>query len=484
MQPKTTEQVRKTIQRYVAGAIIIVATLIASITIYPLYHQMRQMERSTLDYARGTARLVTNEYIDRILELARHIASKPQKHWQEALAQSQTLIGLQHLDNNGKLISSFGHPAHPPTVPTTQQQKQQRIYGPIIENQQYFLAVIPPTLDKAGQKYGSDIATFSMHRLQKNLHSQLKHRLGELVLAYIAQGQIHTITPTQDGWHADLNTNKALQQTLRLAIQDKQEGNLSTQVANNDVFIAFAPINHSPIGIAVIIRANVLFAPIQAMLWHVLLIIAVIILLVLYGLKRCLKPYAGQLIMHTHELEKQINDSQAALKKANEQLTQLATCDPLTKALNRRGFNEALNKALAHAKRHQQGLTLLYLDINQFKHINDTLGHEAGDCVLKHVSQMINQHIRKEDSAARLGGDEFAIVMPDFTSTHLAALQEKILDITQHAIEYDGHSICINLSLGHACYPEDGQTSDALLKLADLRMYQQKRQGSDRTELS
>ncbi|MDH0732390.1 sensor domain-containing diguanylate cyclase [Pseudomonas sichuanensis] len=166
-----------------------------------------------------------------------------------------------------------------------------------------------------------------------------------------------------------------------------------------------------------------------------------------------------------------------ALTQAEQELRFLAHHDPLTRLCNRSLFNDRLAAALHSAKHQQRPLALLFLDINDFKGINDVHGHAAGDRVLCTIARRLEACVAATDTVARMGGDEFTILLPDISSA--AAVAEKIAQILAVMAEPLGPEFgAIGMpgcSIGVACYPDDGEDADTLLSRADDDMYQQKR---------
>lgn len=169
-----------------------------------------------------------------------------------------------------------------------------------------------------------------------------------------------------------------------------------------------------------------------------------------------------------------------ALAKAEEELRFLAHHDPLTKLTNRSLFNDRLESALHAAHRHQNSLALLFLDVNDFKAINDVHGHAAGDRVLCEIAKRLEGCVRETDTIARMGGDEFTVLLTDVHSQSAVTEKvEQILAIMAEplGVEY-GEINMPSCSIGVACYPENGETADALLSHADGDMYRVKRRRS------
>lgn len=166
-----------------------------------------------------------------------------------------------------------------------------------------------------------------------------------------------------------------------------------------------------------------------------------------------------------------------ALAQAEEELRFLAHHDPLTKLTNRALFKDRLESALHMAHRNTSSLALLFLDINDFKGINDVYGHAAGDRVLCTVARRLESCIRETDTAARMGGDEFTVLLTDIQP---GAVSEKVAQIlAAMADPLDDESGGLKMpscSIGVACYPADGKDADMLLRHADGHMYQVKKQ--------
>lgn len=170
-------------------------------------------------------------------------------------------------------------------------------------------------------------------------------------------------------------------------------------------------------------------------------------------------------------------------REVKSRLHQLAFYDSLTGLPNRALFSDRLSLALESAKRKQCRAALLFIDLDNFKRINDSLGHSVGDELIKVVSERIVACLRASDTvsrwiAARLGGDEFIVVLPELDSERGAALvAQRIADKVGQPLTLDQHQILVTLSIGIAVYPEDGEKGEDLLKNADLAMYFAKRNG-------
>lgn len=165
-------------------------------------------------------------------------------------------------------------------------------------------------------------------------------------------------------------------------------------------------------------------------------------------------------------------------KRVEGHLAWLADHDPLTNLYNRRRFSEELEQILGWAERYRHPGALLFFDLDRFKYVNDTSGHQAGDAMLKMVADMLSRTIRTADVAGRLGGDEFAVILPEIASNAAIEVAKKILvrlEETRLTINSRTHSI--SASIGIAIFPEHGNNVHDLLAAADLAMYQAKETG-------
>lgn len=168
-------------------------------------------------------------------------------------------------------------------------------------------------------------------------------------------------------------------------------------------------------------------------------------------------------------------------KKREETLLRLATHDTLTGLPNRTLLKDRLDWAISHAQRNQTLAALLFMDLDRFKTINDTLGHNIGDQLLKYVANRLKNCVREEDTVARLGGDEFVILLNGLPNVEVIEdIAAKILDALSYPIKLENHEVYTSPSIGISVYPRDGNDTDSLLKQADLVMYRAKSQGGNR----
>ncbi|RXH54833.1 diguanylate cyclase/phosphodiesterase (GGDEF & EAL domains) with PAS/PAC sensor(s) [Granulicella sibirica] len=177
-------------------------------------------------------------------------------------------------------------------------------------------------------------------------------------------------------------------------------------------------------------------------------------------------------------LERQVAERTAQLRESHRQLEEIAYFDILTSLPNRRMFTEEFRKRLAMARRPSEPFALLLIDLDHFKQINDTYGHNAGDAVLVETSCLLRGIVRESDCVARLGGDEFAVLL--FTAQDPETVESvchRILDSFAGGIPFENTTLSVGCSIGIAMYPEHGETQESLYKSADVALYEAKRTG-------
>jgi diguanylate cyclase (GGDEF)-like protein len=179
-----------------------------------------------------------------------------------------------------------------------------------------------------------------------------------------------------------------------------------------------------------------------------------------------------------------LDDERVAALSAADQVAHMAYHDGLTGLPNRALFIDRLIMALPQAERHEKHLAVVFLDLDHFKTINDSLGHEVGDALLKITAERIRSVLRAEDTVARIGGDEFVIMIPDLRSPEdTGKIARKLNSVVREPFRALNHDLIVTSSIGIAVYPEDGEDARTLLKNADAAMYQAKEQGRDRYRL-
>jgi diguanylate cyclase (GGDEF)-like protein/PAS domain S-box-containing protein len=167
----------------------------------------------------------------------------------------------------------------------------------------------------------------------------------------------------------------------------------------------------------------------------------------------------------------------SAQKAAEQRIRELADYDVLTGLPNRRLLRERFTQLLAVAEREESEIAVIFLDLDHFKRVNDSLGHSVGDELLCEVARRLDGVVRRIDTLARLGGDEFIFAMPGFHTAAAAEVARRLLDVFARPFEVAGHELTVTPSLGISVYPSDGKDLEALLRNADTAMYRAKEVG-------
>jgi len=167
-------------------------------------------------------------------------------------------------------------------------------------------------------------------------------------------------------------------------------------------------------------------------------------------------------------------------RKAEERVQYLATHDETTSLPNRAMFSQLLAHAIEQGRRYRRPFAVLFVDLDRFKIINDSLGHEAGDELLKVMARRLRESLRSSDIVARLGGDEFVLLVEELPDRHVAAtVARNILSVVVRPVEILGQECRVTASIGISIYPEDAQDGKSLMKNADMAMYQAKEEGKN-----
>jgi diguanylate cyclase (GGDEF)-like protein/PAS domain S-box-containing protein len=168
----------------------------------------------------------------------------------------------------------------------------------------------------------------------------------------------------------------------------------------------------------------------------------------------------------------------SAIQQSRKELQYLAHHDPLTKLPNRLLFHDRLGHALELARREGRQIAVLFMDLDRFKNVNDTLGHPIGDKLLQEVAKRIKSRLREEDTLARLGGDEFILLVEQRgDAQEVVMIAQKLLEAFVQPFAVDGHDLYLSASIGISLFPMDGQNATTLVRNADMAMYRAKEQG-------
>ena len=190
----------------------------------------------------------------------------------------------------------------------------------------------------------------------------------------------------------------------------------------------------------------------------------------LYTVDQTVAPITDEKGAITHFVA--VHEDVTERKRAEERIRYLANYDTLTRLPNRVLFRDRLHQAVGHARRLHKALAVMFVDLDRFSRINDTLGHAAGDKLLAMMAERIQGVAEEADTVARIGGDEFAIIQGDLANAEAAAvLAKKVVDAVGATVALDGHEIHLGANVGIAIYPQDGDDPDHLIKNADMAMY-------------
>ncbi|HUF18677.1 MAG TPA: EAL domain-containing protein, partial [Thermoanaerobaculia bacterium] len=194
--------------------------------------------------------------------------------------------------------------------------------------------------------------------------------------------------------------------------------------------------------------------------------------------------FALQALMGIGVVGSLLEDEREAAVQATVEIEHLAYYDPLTGLPNRMLFMDRLEVALAQATRYEQKMAVMFLDIDRFKEINDSLGHTAGDSLLGMVSERVRRCVRQADTVSRFGGDEFAILIQKIEGFEDAAkVAQKVLESVKSPFMVQGREIGISTSIGISIFPEDGKDAESLLRNADTALFRAKDAGRDNYQL-
>ena len=213
----------------------------------------------------------------------------------------------------------------------------------------------------------------------------------------------------------------------------------------------------------------------QSYLWLIWLVVGLLaISIVMFGITVLLRK---QVAVRTHELQSEVDERREAERKLDE----LAYYDSLTKLPNRLSLLERLKIAIDRAQRKNNKIAVLFIDIDRFKTVNDSLGHDAGDQLIIHVAKCLQACLRNDDSIHRFGGDEFVAILQDITDpSYINHVTKRMLRSLHTPVYIDAHEVFSSVCIGVALYPDDDKHGYNLLKYADAAMYHAKEHGGNR----
>jgi diguanylate cyclase (GGDEF)-like protein len=191
------------------------------------------------------------------------------------------------------------------------------------------------------------------------------------------------------------------------------------------------------------------------------------------GTLKSVQKIAQALTNANQQLEQKVQERTAELTNANQHLQFLATHDNLTGLPNRFLFFDRLDQAIRKSRRQKHKFALLFIDLDDFKDVNDSYGHVTGDKVLQKVAEFLEYTVRDSDTVARLAGDEFTVILDNVQSiANVETIVKKIINAVSQPIETEPATIVITVSIGISLFPEHGEDAEILLRKADAAMYQ------------
>ena len=252
-----------------------------------------------------------------------------------------------------------------------------------------------------------------------------------------------------------------------------QTGVMATEESGGRwLMAAYGPVGAHRLGMAVKADMSELYLPIQRGMVYFVALLGVITVIAMLLLRWRITPLAQKLVLEVRER-----------KRAEQRLMQLAHYDSLTGLPNRLLFHDRLQHALVQARRQQRGVAVMLLDLDRFKYINDTLGHDVGDALLTQVAQRLQTCVRAGDTVSRLAGDEFALVLPGVThADRVSRLAQRVHQTLNAPFAVGGQHLFVSASIGVTLYPNDQQSLEGLLKNADIAMYRAKESGRNGTQ--
>ncbi|MDF1761041.1 MAG: diguanylate cyclase [Coxiellaceae bacterium] len=476
----TTEKIQFKIRYSTIALVITLSTIITIVAIYPYYSKLRQAEKNNLIFARNTSALIINEYLSRIKLYAQQIsiasnAPKTTRKRTSMLENYPNMVGIIKLDNNGSIVSKRGKAIPKAYWPDTEGDDDIILSPPYSIHNHHFIAIACPVFDKQLNRKGVDLVLFDITSIQANMYKKMPIHLGSTIIANKKNGELQLFASNHSKWSNTKNSDTFLKTQLLNTITNQTPNTAVGHFMGREVYAAFMPLKEKNWALAIIINKSQLLSKLDNTTYTIVAINLILIILFIFALNALLKPLSGRIIMRNRELEKKIQNSLSQLKKANLKLKALASQDPLTGCYNRRGFNQEFSKILSSAKRNTTPFSLIFIDVNKFKIINDTYGHDAGDFLLISLAERLAMGMRKEDIVSRIGGDEFVVIAPGIDDLSAKNISNKIQQIASIPIVFENHSLEFNVSIGIACYPVHGDSIEQLLSFADDLMYEHKR---------
>jgi len=344
-----------------------------------------------------------------------------------------------------------------------------------------------PIYDKYGRFIGmiETIAKFNslIHKLKNKGYDSVilvdKHYKDQLVDpdSRTFVGNYYVVNPNQNEKILAMLNKVGVENFLHMPAYevDEKDGNLYTVLKLDGLdkrpmayFILAKPLREIDMKDIIQTKENIIKTLILG------LFITIIFLYIIYNVN-----YKNFIQKQNELLESTVEEKTYELQQQSQQMRYLAHHDSLTALPNKNLFLDRLKQAIKHAKRQNQSLSVLFLDLDRFKEVNDTYGHDVGDELLKSVAIRLLSCVRDEDTVARIGGDEFTVLLPNTNQVSVVKVVDKIFDEMKKPFLLLGVEIRITFSIGISIYKQDGETPDILLRNADTAMYKAKDNGKN-----
>lgn len=499
-----SRKIQNKIKHFALSATFLSCLITAFICIYPFFISQRQIEKQNLIFARDTTILIVDEYLSKMEQVAKQISTRtkarmlteniinnkvdlqPNKEFlakilKEAITSNQQLLGLKRINLTGEVLVEVGEPITTKYYSHAGKKESTQILGPFSSKKQLFVSVVTPIFSQEKQHIATDITLFDITNLRAVINTKVNNKLGSVNIGRLEGGKLNIFYPKQNIWGEAINSTPALSKQIAAYNHPQNKVILDLVIKGEKVFVAYSPLQHLPRwGVAVIIRKNVLLLSLTEKITYVVIAIVIFVLLTLWILQIILTPLSDKIIINAQALYREIENSKKELMEINCKLEKMALKDSLTNLPNRYGFKEKIEQAIGYATRNKKYLALFFIDIDNFKTINDSLGHSVGDLFLTEIASRLKQATRAEDHLARLGGDEFAIVFENINKkTDLSTVANKLKSSLSLPVTLNNKPYNCSASIGIAVYPFAGTTADQLLKNADIAMYRAKERGKN-----
>jgi len=501
----SSSRLKKILFSYLAIGSLVLALTLSGATILPLYSRLKAAEDRNIQHAVETRAMAISEWARRSKDLAWQITSRTRIRQElkkynngeisldqvksftepklvDAMNLSKEILGIMRLDNKEQLVAKCGLNVPKEKWPLSDTTlKNITASQPSITSDYFVFIVRAPILSRDGAYEGADLIVIDLSNLKEitSNYSGLGKTSQIILGCSSCDNSINPVFPLKSQ-NLDVDNGQTFNSTVATLLKKGINGEKGLEKIDKKVF-AYTPLFDFSWVILISQSENELYASLNNKLLIIGSSTIFIYLVFILGFWLIMNPLSGRLLIHAEELEESIiektqylNDEILIRKKAEEKLIILSTTDELTDTNNRRAFNDFLRKNIGRALRYKENLSLLLLDIDLFKNVNDTFGHDVGDRVLKELVKVAKESIRQEDILGRWGGEEFIILLPQTGGDNALQLAERLREkISEHSFPTVGQ---VTVSIGLSEFgPED--TSDSVVKRVDIALYAAKEAG-------